>query len=699
MKKKAKKMKMTVKRSFVFVLSFFVGLILSSFPAKTLFASTPMDISQANIQNTKFTVSWTTETAETSQINYGPTSSLGQTAYDDRGKVALAKTHHVTITGLASNMQYYYEIVSGGQVYRNSGQPYAITTGIYLAPASGSHVAYGQVLLSSGDPTVGAIVFLRVQDNDGVGTLGTSQVLSVLTDNAGWWNLELSGLRTQDLTSYFSFSESDDSEIISARIDKYTPTALTIYTGQDHPAPSITLGWVLNMTLMPWYQNEKAYYTGSAACQMILNYIREGAGVSGLTQDQIYNYAHPFSDGQDLSADEMDRAIGHFDPYDTLVSGFYDIYDSLADGNPCQGYNFSVDVYNASEPDALNKYMRDICHWMAFTVTREEWWKEGALVERSNTPAAVPIFADTQGYSHWVVVKGVAASNSPNPDPLKNPWNTPDFTIHGFWIKDPLISGIGENKYATADECRNTYFKPLNSTDSYNGMYIQIAEPPAEESNAFAAIASPLPDSINVGLVKTALGELNAMPQDLPIKAIALASAKTSVTYTKPKKKDLGWKNIIDPSLLRDEEAVRAFENTRPDTPIFVHQLDKNGGGYYLIPYLKNVTTNSARKQSYRYLTSGVIIIDAESGYFKEASWSERPVDYVIMSKASAVKLVRKRLKARSNNKHITASLVWQPGDISSTPYKPFWKIAVDANIYYVSQEGEVLKIKLPVRK
>jgi len=685
-------MKRINNKCFALTVSVLLCFLLGPFLPNAIFASTPIDISQTNVKNNKFTISWVTETAETCQVNYGTTASLGKTAYDDRVPAISGKTHHVTIADLTANKQYYYEVVSGGQTYRNNGQPYTINTAVSLTPPSGSHLAYGQVLLSSGDPAAGAIVFMKVQDNDGVSTLGTSQTLSVLTDNSGWWNLELAGVRTQDLVNYFIFSESGDSEIVSARIDKYQPTAITIDTADDHPAQTITLGWFLNMTLMPWYQNEKAHYTGAAACQMILNYIREGAGVSDLTQDQVYNYAHPAADNQDFAPDEVNAALGHFDPYDSLISNSFDVYDSLPAGNPYQGYNFTVDAYNASDSDAINNYMRDICHWMAFTATQEEWWKRGALVARPNTPAAVPIFGDTQGYNHWVVVKGAATSNNPNPEPLQNPWNTPDFTIYGLWIKDPLISGIGENKYATADECRNTYFRPLNTSDSYNGMYIQIAEPPAEESKAFATIASPMPDSINIGLVKTALGELNATSQDLAPKTMAISGVNAAAAYAKPKKKDLGWKNIIDPALLADDEAVKAFEDTRPAAPILVLRVDIKDSDYYLIPYLKKVTIKIGRRQYSRYLTSGVIVIDAKNGYFKEASWTEKPADYTIISREDAVQLVRKNLKGKSNSKYISTSLVWQPGDISSTPYKPFWKIVVGSAIYYVSQEGKVYR-------
>lgn len=710
---------------FISFITFALFLLFNSFQIKPLLASEPIDIAQTNVRNDRFTISWVTEVEETGQVNYGTTASLGSTVYDDRGELTSSKTHHVTITGLSASTQYYYEIICGGETYNDGGQPYTVTTGLVLDPSSGSHVAYGQVFLSSGEPAEGTIATLRLEDQDGLDSAGISQALSMLVDSAGWWNRELNSLRLQDLSDYFSFSESGDNEIISARIDKNPPTTITVDTSEDRPAPTITLGWVLNMIEMPWYQNQQPYYTGTAACQMILNYIREGAGVSLLTQDEIYDYAHPNPDSQDLTPDEVDKALGHFDPYDTLVSNSYDTHDSLPDGNPYQGYNFTVDSYDSLSPEAINVYMRDICHWMAFTVTQEEWWKKGELVARPNTPAAVPIFGDTQGYNHWVAIKGAATSNNPNPEPLEDPYNTPDFTVYGFWIKDPLVSGIGENKYATADECMNTYFKPLNTSDSYDGMYVQVAEPPVKMSTAQVKLATPTPDSHSVELVMRACGGLE--------------------TESELKQKDLDWKNLVDPLLLTDSEAKEAFEDTQPQTPIFVHRLDKTAKDYYLIPYNKkeeivstgygettDYGTGYGEKTDYEirysYLTSAVIILDAKDGYFKEASWTIEPIQYSIMSEEKAIDLAKgdiweaqeklyseiltrygiyypseryqyimgyfkENFWRRYDYMDIVARLVWAPGEYSSSPYKPFWEIVIENQTRYVTQEGKVYKI------
>ncbi len=196
------------------------------------------------------------------------------------------------------------------------------------------------------------------------------------------------------------------------------------------------LDYVLNLTQMPWRQNIAPYSsTGAATSQMIIDYIREGAGLPGVTQSAIYEYAKsPQSFTGELNADQIAKVLGHFDPYDTLVTNAYDSYDSRPGGNPYQGYNFTVDSY-AQSPDAINVYMRDISHWMAFTVKQQEWWKEGAYVARPNSPAAVPLYGS---YSHWVAIKGFAASNNPCPLPKVYP----GFCL--IWFLDERSSGDGD---------------------------------------------------------------------------------------------------------------------------------------------------------------------------------------------------------------------------------------------------------------
>ncbi|MFH1283622.1 MAG: hypothetical protein ABII27_08155 [bacterium] len=469
----------------------------------------------------------------------------------------------------------------------------------------------------------------------------------------------------------------------------------------------------LNMLDVSWHQNIPPYNsTGAAVAQMILNYINQGAGAALLSQNEIYEYAkspQPF--GPELNADEMDKVLGHFDPYDTLVSNWADTYDSNPDGNQYQGYNYMVHALNAAQ---MNEYFRDICHWMDYTVTKEEWWKAGELVARPNTPAAAPLFGS---YSHWVMIKGFAASLDPCPEPQTNPFNTPDFTIYGFWMKDPLINGIGKDTYKTADECSSTYFLPLDSGDAYHGKLLQIAEPPAALSNSNVKISPPVRDLANLEFIGVKSREeeqleLQNTSQRTFFNTTGLINEYEIVFG--PEKKH--WTELVDEHLLTDPQALAAFSGTVMRNPTLVKRLDISKSDYYIVPFDKKYKKKIRNHYQNRYLTSGVIILDSNDGHFKEASWTDTPEILFKITKADAVKLLKKHLlklyldernklprnpRLRSNllKKYIklmlqcnksNKELVWQPGKYSSSPYQPFWRITLPGNIWIVNQKGIV---------
>lgn len=475
--------------------------------------------------------------------------------------------------------------------------------------------------------------------------------------------------------------------------------------GSGIPATSYTL----NMSTMPWYQNTAYSSTGAAAAQMILNYICEGAAEPLLTQDQIYSYARqPAALGGDLTADEVDKALGHFDPYDYLISNLDDGYDSLSDGNPYQGYNYTVDTYDpALSSEAINEYMRDICHWMAYTVTKESWWKDGELVARPNTPAAVPIYGT---YDHWIVVKGYAASANPMPYPHTNPFYTPDFTVYGLWVKDPLASGIGKDTYKTAAECSSTYFLPLSSSDAYNGMYVQVAEPPERKSYAKVEIRKPREDLGNLDFIG-----VKVAPTDprMPFQT-TLAKLNVYSSVSKNFIKKYNWRDIVDSYLLSDPEAVAAFDGTKSGKAVCVRRQDIKGADYYLVPFGRNIKGNNA-------LASGVIILDALDGHFKEASWTDKPEQFFQVEKNQAILLLYryalndyydkiKKIKRDNGLSSLqqcnslyknysrllgyiyrsTAQLIWQPGNYSASPYMPYWRLEANGYVWYVTQDGKV---------
>lgn len=369
----------------------------------------------------------------------------------------------------------------------------------------------------------------------------------------------------------------------------------------------------------------------------------------------------------DSSAEAMDVALGHYDPYDANVTNEFDMFDSLPDGNPYQGYNYSVHAYDTNYSEAMNDYIRDIAHWMAYPVTQSLWWMPGPLVARPYTPAALPIFGS---YNRWVAVNGFAASANPAPIPRTDPWFTPPVTLYGFWLTDPTVGGLGQHVYVTASDANVIYFKPMKTNDDYNGKYVQIAEPPAmppsnqrryfpqtrPEMMAKVNIAAPVKDTENLAL-------------------IASGSFTPSMN---------SWEEIADPNLLNDEQAVSAFSETEMQGPVRV----QGAGGvsdYYLVPFNK------------LGLTSGVIMLDASQGFFRQATWASSPQEYLPMTKENAFSIILDSMTSQAQkdefNSSITkikSALVWAPNKYSQNPWQPYWQIELNAKKWFVTQDGRL---------
>ncbi|MDD5148338.1 MAG: NosD domain-containing protein, partial [Candidatus ainarchaeum sp.] len=279
------------------------------------------------------------------------------------------------------------------------------------------------------------------------------------TKEVNWTNNNTSRFDFNKQGNYWSKFDTPEEGCTDADSDGKCDSAYVIdANNSDHYPFTIASGWnnphdansYLMLSDMNWQQKEQSFYSGAASAKMILDYIRTGAGYGSLTQNDINYFAHKFnarenSSLKELDANAMATALGHFDPYDSIVSDSHDSYDSALPGNPFQGYNYTIDYYDpAVDSGAMLNYMKDIVHWMAYPVTQQTWWNSTALVARPNTPAAIPLYGN---YNNWVVANGFAASTNPAPIPQQNPWFVPELTIYGFWLKDHAISGIGKQVY------------------------------------------------------------------------------------------------------------------------------------------------------------------------------------------------------------------------------------------------------------
>ncbi len=477
---------------------------------------------------------------------------------------------------------------------------------------------------------------------------------------------------------------------------------------------SLYLGWVLHLKDVPWYKKEQAHYSGAATCKMILDYLRQEDQTTGLAQDELYNYGHPLNLEEngallELDAKAVDAVLGHFDKYDT-PGNYYDQRDG--DGDPYHGYNYGIHTHDPdSNAEAFNEYLRDIIHWIAYPVTVDYWWLDATLAARPNSPAAVPASGT---YAHWVVVNGAVASADPTPYPRSDPWFTPEVVVYGFWLFDPAQEGIGEDVYVTASEAGNTYFLPLQTGDKYHGQYLQVAEPPEQESQAEISIAREQFNQSTLNLVKIAqdLDSLNKISQTSltpfeqrmhSLKSHLYDTARvvnleqenvfpsldTDLTHlferssSFEEKGGISWSQIIEPQALTDAEFKAAVEGSIAREFIKVEREDNNSS-YYIIPFDKY--------SKGQFLTYAAIIIDGATGAFKQASWVKEPLTFVPIDKSKAEGLAQEAYQQAyfGHPQSIESRLIWQPQGLSSSPFFPYWKVTIDNQTFYVTQDAKL---------
>jgi hypothetical protein len=199
---------------------------------------TPKKVKITNIKNDQLTVSWLTTEDTVGLVRYGNTPSLTTTVPDDReqrsGTQVEAKTHYVTLTNLQPATKYFFKIGSGSEnnLFDNQGSPYEVTTAPSLGAAPPADLANGKILLPSGQPAAGAIVYL---------TLPQATPLSALVANDGSWVINLATALTPDLTGYAQYDLQTVTVDILAQGDTQVAKAQAT-TANDNPVPEMTLG-------------------------------------------------------------------------------------------------------------------------------------------------------------------------------------------------------------------------------------------------------------------------------------------------------------------------------------------------------------------------------------------------------------------------------------------------------------------------
>lgn len=104
------------------------------------------NIQSSNITINSATITWATDIAADSQVEYGPTTSYGTSSPLD---TSLLTTHSVSLTGLSSGITYNYRVKSGGSVSINKTFTTVATASDTIPPAAVTNLATSNTTTTS----------------------------------------------------------------------------------------------------------------------------------------------------------------------------------------------------------------------------------------------------------------------------------------------------------------------------------------------------------------------------------------------------------------------------------------------------------------------------------------------------------------------------------------------------------------------
>jgi hypothetical protein len=483
----------------------------------------------------------------------------------------------------------------------------------------------------------------------------------------------------------------------------------------DHPVTQaeIDAGGVSNVNLtldefyldlneFPMYEAEATDYNeycGPAVAKMWLDYMHNSTtqwddthfgDMPAMNQDELYTWG---------IGNNSNTSLPYFD-----TQGMWYTVQYL-DPEPWSEYGYNFGTYGSTDKDFM---LKQICKWIAYAPGK----KPGHPV---HVPAAVPAYGS---YENWMAVRGIHTDEDAYPMP-------PTLEVYGFWVNDPYpasMGGIGENSYKTVDEWTDTYYLPLVTDDTYNGKYVAILEPPEDTGGEITI--GPSPARFSDEAAQTVLAARATQIESQSVTGIVVNGVEGISTDMKVIAEISDVVEEADKWIVQaaidganeqlapyDPEFAAIFEDVVADSPLLVENGDAD---YYLVSFAESYkdsveevdamiadleamkdavpdTHEAAIKASIDELASlrndlnldrdeimVVVIIDADDGHFKEASWVTTPVVYLPTTEAEALAAVGKA--------GATAELVY----MGESPYYPDWKITDGCSVYYVNQQGKL---------
>ncbi len=254
------------------------------------------NVSVTNITSTSAIVTWTTDQATSTQVNYGTTTSYGSSSTLDK---TLVTSHSVTLSGLAASTTYDFDVMSAnsaGTVATSANSVFTTPATTATPPNVGYLAAWG-INNSSATVTWSTDVAATTQLAYGT-TTALGQLSPLQTTLAASHGVTLNGLLSG--TTYYYVAQSTAANGATG----YSPTSTFTTTGTA-PAPppvisnvassnvsgtSATITWTTSVaaTAQVNYGTTTAYGSSSAVTTALVT--SQSVTLTGLTPGTTYNF-------------------------------------------------------------------------------------------------------------------------------------------------------------------------------------------------------------------------------------------------------------------------------------------------------------------------------------------------------------------------------------------------------------------------
>jgi hypothetical protein len=340
---------------------------------------------------------------------------------------------------------------------------------------------------------------------------------------------------------------------------------------------------------------------------------------------------------------------------------------------PSYAYNFVAEA-DDDEDMAVKRFI----HWCDFNV--QTYFPSGTGIQEPQVPSLIVTGDGTYGYQ-WKTLRGFATRVDPCDE--SSVFTIPDMEVHGLWLNDPAINGLGYNVYLTGDEFKATY-------EPVDGKYRSVCEPPDNideallETSLRAARIQYRKGKPHTG-VQDALDATKASSavDDVRRNDASLAGDSTAI-HLKEVFKEIDWDEVIPTLLLTSPDFMNIYSKTHFTGTMTVADLDA-AEEYELVLFSRSGAANSA---------SVVLMIEEESGAFRQATWTSEDQSY--LSAKRALEIARKAVCCSSETAKGTGNmatkwtsrLVWGKKHNQSR-FQPIYEItAPSGQRVYVLQDG-----------